>query len=74
VQDHAADQLDVEMAQCMCRLPDLADDREGLRQQIVERLTAPARSRRTSSRARSSSSLSSSSSGSKALISATRCS
>ena len=48
VQDHAADQLHVEVAHPHRALADLADDRERLGQQVVEglALAAPARAAR----------------------------
>ena len=65
VQDHAADQLHVEVAHAHRALADLARDREDLGQDVVERLVAGGDPARISAkRSLSSSSDSSSSSGS----------
>ena len=73
VQHHAADHLDVEVAHAHRAARRLADDRERLGQQVVERLAVGGRARAAQSAwARSSSSSSSSSSGSQALMGSTR--
>ena len=45
MQDHAADQLDVEVALAERALGGLAREREGLGQQVVERLAVQLRAR-----------------------------
>ena len=73
VQDHAADQLDVEVALAERPPRRLAAERERLREQVVERLAALARARGARRRrSRISASSSSSISGSKRLIASTR--
>ena len=47
VQHHAADELHVEVPHVQHAASGLADDREGLRQQVVERLALPRRARGT---------------------------
>ena len=73
VQDHPADELDVEVAHAHRAPAGLADDREGLGQQLVERLAvARALAQLVHARAQLLVGLSSSSSGSKSPIRATR--
>jgi hypothetical protein len=58
MQDHAADQLHVEMAHAEFALAGFADDGKGFGQQVVERFAIGVRPRNSSVLARNSSSLS----------------